>query len=58
MNAVIIGGSYPLPIMDKCIYSLGDATIITTLDANLGYWKVKIEEADFEKTKLSSHNYQ
>lgn len=54
-NAVTIRDSYPLPHMDECIDSLGDATVLSTLDANSGYWLIEIENGDRDKTAFTSH---
>lgn len=40
LNAVTIWDSYPIPGMDECIDSLGDAIIFSTLDAISSYLKV------------------
>jgi hypothetical protein len=32
--------------MDDCLDSLGDAQVFSTLDANTGYWQVKVAEKD------------
>ncbi|CAN8061906.1 unnamed protein product [Agarophyton chilense] len=42
LNSVTVRDSYPIPRMDECIDSLGDAQISTTLDANCGYWQVPV----------------
>lgn len=42
--------------MYECIYSLGDAQIFSTLDANSGYWQIGVEERDSDKTALVSHH--
>ena len=55
LNKVTQGDSYPLPRMDECIDSLGDATIFTTLDCSSGYWQVEIDERDRDKTTFTSH---
>lgn len=47
--------SYPIPRMDDCIDTLGDASIFTTLDANSGYWQVRIAEEDKPKTAFTCH---
>ena len=55
LNAVTIRDSYPIPRMDECIDSLGEATIFTTLDCNSCYWQIPVAEADKEKTAFVSH---
>jgi len=52
LNVVTKKDSYPLPRMDECIDSLGDATIFSTLDCNAGYRQVAIAPRDREKTAL------
>jgi hypothetical protein len=47
--------SYPLPRMDECIDSLGDARIFCTLDCNAGYWQIPVAKEDFPKTTFTSH---
>jgi hypothetical protein len=42
--------------MDDCLDSLGAANIFSTLDANSGYWKLNVAEADRDKTSFTSHN--
>lgn len=44
--------------MDKCIDSLEDATLFSTLDENWGYWKVESDEKYRYKTALTSHHGQ
>ena len=41
LNAVTVSDSYPLPRMDECIDSLGDATVFTTqtVIAGIGRWR-------------------
>ena len=55
LNAVTLRDSYPIPRMDECIDSLGDAQIFSTLDFNSGYWQVTIDESDKEKTAFVTH---
>ncbi len=45
----------PLPRMDNCIDSLGDAKIFTTLDCNSGYWQICTYPRDRDKTTFTSH---
>jgi hypothetical protein len=37
LNAMTSRDTYRLPRMDECIYSLGNASIFSTLDCNCGY---------------------
>lgn len=48
--------SYPTTTMEKCIYSLSEATIFPTLDANSGYCRVEIEDERGDKTAFKSHH--
>ena len=47
--------SYPLPRMDNCIDSLGDAAFFTTLDCNSGYWQILVAPEDPDKTTFTTH---
>ena len=55
LNAATIADTYPLPRMEDCIDSLGDATVFSTLDALWGYWQVPIAEEDRDKTTFTTH---
>jgi len=55
LNVVPKKDSYPLPRMDECIDSLGEATIFSTLDCNAGYWQVAIAPEDREETAFVCH---
>ena len=50
-----IADTYPLPRMEDCIDSLGEARLFTTLDALWGYWQVPIAERDRDKTTFTTH---
>ena len=55
LNALSIPDTYPLPRMEDCIDSLGEARLFTTLVALWGYWQVPIAERDRDKTTFTSH---
>ena len=55
LNALTVRDSYPLPRMEECIDSLGDATIFSTLDCNSGYWQIPVHPDDRAKTTFTSH---
>lgn len=42
--------------MDECIDALGESHIVSTFDANGGYWQVEIDDIDREKTIFTSHH--
>ena len=56
LNAVTKRDSYPMPRMDECIDSLGDATLFSTLDCNSGYWQLPIAKDDQDKTTFTCHS--
>ena len=55
LNDLTIKDSYPLPRMDECLDTLGNAKVFTTLDANSGYWQVPVAEDDRPKTAFTCH---
>lgn len=42
--------------MDKCIDSLGKATVFSTFDANNWYWQVEIDEKQRDKTAFTTQH--
>ena len=54
-NAKTLADSYPLPRMDDCIYSLGDAAVFTTLDWNSGYWQISVAPEERDKKTFTTH---
>ena len=40
LDAMGVRDTYSISRMDECVDSLGDAKVFSTLDANLGDWKV------------------
>jgi len=54
LNAVSKRDSYPLPRMDECIDSLGEAKVFSTLDCNAGYWQVLIADGYRERRPSSA----
>jgi hypothetical protein len=55
LNTLTMRDTYPLPRMDECIDSLGEAKLFSTLDCNSGYWQIPVEPADRDKTTFMSH---
>lgn len=55
-NAVTKRDVYPKPRMDEFIDSLVEAAISSTLDAKSAYWQVEIDEANEDRTELTSHH--
>ena len=55
LNEMTIRDTYPLPRMDECIDSLGNARIFSTLDCNCGYWQIPLAAGDTDKTTFTCH---
>lgn len=49
-NNVTIKETYPLPLIDVCIDSIGMPKNFSTLHANSGYWQIPVDEEDLDKT--------
>ena len=47
--------SYPLPMMDDCIESLGDAAALSTLECNSGYKQIPVDPSDRDTTSFTTH---
>lgn len=57
MDTVADYDLYRIPRVDECIASLGDAPILSTLEAYHSYWQVKNSVADPGKTTFSSPHW-
>ena len=55
LNELTVRDSYPLPRMEDCLDSLGEAAFCTTLDCNSGYWQIPVAEEDRAKTAFTFH---
>ena len=55
LNRVTMKDSYALPRLDDSINSLGESKFFSTLDANSGFWQVRVAEEDSAKTAFTSH---
>ena len=55
LNAITVRDTYPLPRRDKCIDSLGESNIFTTLDCNAGYWQIPMAAKDQDNTTFTCH---
>lgn len=47
---------FSFPIINGCIQSLGDATIVSTLDPNSGHWQIEKVEKDWDKEASTLHH--
>lgn len=54
LNGVTKQNSYLITRLNECIDSLVEATVFKTLDANSGYRKVEIDDADENNMALTS----
>jgi len=55
LNNITKKDAYPLPRMEDCLDSLGDAQVFTSLDCTAGYWQVPLRKDDQEKTAVTTH---
>jgi len=55
LNAMTKRDSYPIPQMEDCIDSLGDALVFSRLDCNAGYWKIPMPLDGIDKTASTCH---
>ena len=55
LNSLTVKDTYPLPRMDECIDSMGEAQFFTALDANSGYWQIPVAKEDRDKTTFTCH---
>jgi len=56
LNLMTVKDAYPIPRMDECIDSLGDARVFSTLDCNAGYWQIPVAEEDKHLTAFTCHS--
>lgn len=59
-NTLTKRASYAILQMDECIDSLGKAAVVSTLNANSGYWQVEVDEANKDRNgfTLPHRNYR
>jgi len=55
LNNITKKGAYPLPRIEDCLDSLGDAKVFTSLYCTAGYWQVPLRKVDQEKTAFTTH---
>jgi len=55
LNNITKKDAYPLPRMQDCLDSLGDAQVFTSLNCTAKYWQVLLRKEDQEKTAFPSH---
>jgi len=56
LNLMTVKDAYPIPRMDECIDSLGDARVFSTLDCNARYWQIPVAEEDKHLTAFTCHS--
>lgn len=55
-NLATLVDMYPLPCVVDCIDILGDASLLSTLDDNYGYWQIVITAGGRKNTCVTIHN--
>jgi len=56
LNLMTVKDAYPIPRMDECIDSLGDARVFSTLDCSAGHWQIPVAEEDKHLTAFTCHS--
>jgi len=56
LNLMTVKDPYPIPRMDECIDSLGDARVFSTLDCNASYRQIPVAEEDKHLTAFTCHS--
>jgi len=56
LNLMTVKDAYPVPRMDECIDSLGDARMFSTLACNAGYWQIPVAQEDKHLTAFTCHS--
>jgi len=51
LNNITKKDAYPLPRMEDCLDSLGDAQLFTSLDCTAGYWQVPLRKDDLRRRR-------
>jgi hypothetical protein len=55
LNKITKVNSYPLPLIDDILATLGKSKYFSSLDLKSGYWQVAMDESDKEKTAFTCH---
>ncbi|GAQ93472.1 hypothetical protein KFL_015570010, partial [Klebsormidium nitens] len=55
INLATVPNRYPLPRIDSIFDKLGRATYFTSLDAQAGYWQIRLHREDVQKTAFLTH---
>jgi hypothetical protein len=50
LNSLSVKSSYPLPRIDETLDQLHGAAFFTKIDLTSGFWQVRMNEQDVEKT--------
>lgn len=55
LNKVTVKNRYPMPRIDDLLEQLHGATVFSGLDLASGYWQIRVEPQDVEKTAFRTH---
>jgi hypothetical protein len=55
LNKVTVKNRYPMPRIDDLMEQLHGANVFSSLDLASGYWQIKVDPQDVEKTAFRTH---
>lgn len=55
LNKVTVKNRYPIPRIDDLLEQLQGAKCFSNLDLSSGYWQIRIDDQDIEKTAFRTH---
>jgi len=55
LNSYTVGDAFPMSTINETLHKIGSAKLISTFDANSGYWQIPVAEQDRWLTAFTTH---